>query len=274
MGYVLFDDGYHRPSKTYSPAEEQFQQTWLQMDTPVTLIREFRQDVRMVSSVCRSRYIDFAHSETRTAIEIDGNDHLDRQDDDRLREWELQQLGWNILRFTNTQIWKDPHGCAIIVQEHINTHSRMTPAYWPLPALRPSQPGPQQHRALRVQQFRERSPQKAHPRLLAFWWAFFSGIITGALASLSIPLGPLPTGLLLSVFAFFAGFLTGKVTPRRWAGAITGLLAGSIYAAFLSSTIYAPFAPLPLAITPLIAFLAASLASKKRSPRCRRSADK
>jgi very-short-patch-repair endonuclease len=270
MGEILFGYGYDRPNKTYSPAEEQFQETWLQVATPITLFREFKQDVRTVSSVCQFRYIDFAHRETRTAIELDGKDHLERAEDDQQREWELQQLGWNVIRFTNKEVWDDPYGCVLTTLEHIHALQNMTPtgvsAYQPQPFVPRQTPTWQQHRPSRTQR-QQFIPQPEHPalrpRTLAFWWAVFSGIIAGMLAALSLPLGLLPTGLLFSLIAFLAGALTSKVTPRIWAAVLSGLFTGMTYVALLSFTAYFHFAVIPLVIAPLLAFFGARLARRR-----------
>jgi very-short-patch-repair endonuclease len=269
MGEIFSGYGYDRPSKTYSSAEEQFQETWLQLDTPITLIREFKQDVRSVSSVCKFRYIDFAHLQTKTAIELDGKDHMDRLDDDQEREWELQQLGWNVIRFTNKEVWNDPHGCAITALQHIHTLQGMTqaPIYQPQSFTPRYIPTRQQHQPSHTQQQQFMAqPEHLTPRTpsLVFWWTVFSGISAGALAALSIPLGPLPAGLLLSLIAFLAGILTGRVTPRIWAGALTGLFAGLSYAAVLSFTSSAYLSLIFLLIAPLLAFLGARVARRNR----------
>ncbi len=263
MGEIFSGYGYDRPGKTYSPAEEQFQQTWLQLDTPITLFREFRQDVRGVSSVRKYRYIDFAHPQTRIAVEIDGKDHLDRQDEDNEREWELEQLGWNIIRFTNKEVWNDPQSCALTTLQHIYAQQRMTSAlvYQPQPfTLRPPYiptrpPVRPQQRPFQRQQFAQPEHPAPHPRVFAFWWSILSGIGASALVAASLPLGPLPSGFFLCLIALLTGFLTRRVTSRIWATILIGLFTGTTYAATLSFTGFAHFAAIPILLAPLLALL-------------------
>jgi len=51
-----------------------------------------------------------------TVIECDGHDFHERTKEqaakDRSRDRELQQRGYRVLRFTGSEIWKDPFGCA------------------------------------------------------------------------------------------------------------------------------------------------------------------
>ena len=57
-----------------------------------------------------SQYIlDFAYLDNRLAIELDGGCHneKDQQYDDAVRTKNLEQLGWRVLRFTNSEVFHD-----------------------------------------------------------------------------------------------------------------------------------------------------------------------
>ncbi len=60
---------------------------------------------------------DFYNSEAMLVIEVDGDSHdADRQRFDRERDGDLSAHGYNVLRFTNAQIFEDPHQvCAQIL---------------------------------------------------------------------------------------------------------------------------------------------------------------
>lgn len=67
------------------------------------------------------RYIaDFACEQLKLIIEIDGGVH-DRDDiilRDHLRQEELEQLGWTVLRFTNDEALGRPELIAATVRDH------------------------------------------------------------------------------------------------------------------------------------------------------------
>ena len=59
------------------------------------------------------RYIlDFACRSARLAVEIDGSQHLDAARHDDMRTRFLESLGWQVLRFWNSEVRENPDGVA------------------------------------------------------------------------------------------------------------------------------------------------------------------
>ena len=74
--------------------------------------------------------IDFAYPELKIAIECDSVAwHLDREafERDRLRDLELQAMGWVVLRFTWAKLKYEPHFVAEQVEHHLKQRSRTQP---------------------------------------------------------------------------------------------------------------------------------------------------
>jgi very-short-patch-repair endonuclease len=93
--------------------------TGLPIPVPQHSVRTRRQD----------RDIDFAYPDAGLAIEVDGwEEHGTRQafEDDRLRQNELEELGWHVLRFTWKQVQRDPLGVAYT----IGTALGLAPRRW------------------------------------------------------------------------------------------------------------------------------------------------
>jgi very-short-patch-repair endonuclease len=62
------------------------------------------------------RRIDFAYPKERIAIELDGfaaHSSWSAFEHDRVRQNELEELGWSVRRFTWTQVQNDPIGAAV-----------------------------------------------------------------------------------------------------------------------------------------------------------------
>lgn len=59
-------------------------------------------------------------------VECDGHDFHERTKEqaqsDKSRDRELQEQGYFVLRFTGSEIWRDPRGCAIQLNSFIQTH--------------------------------------------------------------------------------------------------------------------------------------------------------
>jgi very-short-patch-repair endonuclease len=58
--------------------------------------------------------IDFALPEKKVAIELDGHEYHKTQEQrtyDAQRERTLQELGWQVIRFTGTEIYRDVSAC-------------------------------------------------------------------------------------------------------------------------------------------------------------------
>lgn len=53
--------------------------------------------------------VDLANLKLKIAIEVDGNSHYSRKEQDKKKDEKLNSLGWKVLRFTNNQIkeWID-----------------------------------------------------------------------------------------------------------------------------------------------------------------------
>ncbi len=66
--------------------------------------------------------VDFAHLETKTAIELDGHSfHSHKQDRNRdyARQHDIESQGWYILRFTGSQVWSDVESCIDLADSRI-----------------------------------------------------------------------------------------------------------------------------------------------------------
>lgn len=58
--------------------------------------------------------VDFAVLDKNIAIEIDGHDYhktKEQRTNDAERERNLELLGWKVIRFTGSEIFKDTEGC-------------------------------------------------------------------------------------------------------------------------------------------------------------------
>jgi very-short-patch-repair endonuclease len=67
--------------------------------------------------------VDFAWPEYRLIVEIDGRtDHTDPidVDYDKRRQWALEKLRWRVLRFTGSEVFKDPRKFAARVQKALD----------------------------------------------------------------------------------------------------------------------------------------------------------
>lgn len=61
--------------------------------------------------------VDFYCPELKLVIEVDGADHMNKIELDKLRQKELEGIGLSVLRFTNRDIRKDMNG---VIQSIIN----------------------------------------------------------------------------------------------------------------------------------------------------------
>lgn len=57
--------------------------------------------------------IDIANPELKIAVEVDGNSHKlkKNQINDRLKDKILNELGWNVLRFKNEEVFDNVYKC-------------------------------------------------------------------------------------------------------------------------------------------------------------------
>jgi very-short-patch-repair endonuclease len=61
---------------------------------------------------CGPFYIDFAARQARLGIELDGETHADRAEQDARRTAFLERQGWRIIRFTNNDVMANAEGVA------------------------------------------------------------------------------------------------------------------------------------------------------------------
>lgn len=63
--------------------------------------------------------LDFACIEKRLCVELDGEYHEHRPIEDFAREDYLKSKGWNIARFTNEELLKDPESVGIAIARYM-----------------------------------------------------------------------------------------------------------------------------------------------------------
>lgn len=63
-----------------------------------------------------TRFADFACRKAKVVVELDGDFHLNREEEDRKRDEEIASFGYLVLRFSNTQVLEDGD---LVVQEII-----------------------------------------------------------------------------------------------------------------------------------------------------------
>lgn len=82
--------------------------------TPQASVKKFRVDFVIE---------DQDHPGLKVAVECDGHDFHERTKQqaqkDRSRDRELQALGYLVLRYTGSEIWRDPYKCAEDIQSKI-----------------------------------------------------------------------------------------------------------------------------------------------------------
>ncbi|MBA2679602.1 MAG: DUF559 domain-containing protein [Ktedonobacteraceae bacterium] len=113
-----------------------FGTTWMNLQTDIRLIQEFEERY-IINGKVQRRFVDFAHPETKTAIELDGSVHKrpDVQANDLRRQREMERIGWTFIRFTNPQILRDPQGCAQFALQCIQSRQHLSPVqYCSIPA--------------------------------------------------------------------------------------------------------------------------------------------
>jgi very-short-patch-repair endonuclease len=70
-----------------------------------------------------SRYIaDFCSLELKFIIEVDGvtHDNPENQQKDKIRQIELEQLGYKVIRFQDNEVLKNIEGVRIVIRQEIN----------------------------------------------------------------------------------------------------------------------------------------------------------
>lgn len=92
-----------------SPIEIKFWEEWTKDRA------RFRLNLQQQFNVLGGRYrLDFAHLETKTAIELDGYDYHASKEQfikDRERQRRLEADGWYVMRFAGSEVWRNPQAC-------------------------------------------------------------------------------------------------------------------------------------------------------------------
>jgi very-short-patch-repair endonuclease len=89
------------------------------------------------------RYIvDFFCNELRLAIEIDGDSHEYKMEEDKVRQKELEGYGITFLRFDEVDVKKDVNNVVLVIEEWIGEYEEHTPG--PSQEGRRHTPGPSQ----------------------------------------------------------------------------------------------------------------------------------
>ncbi|GCE26342.1 hypothetical protein KDA_18260 [Dictyobacter alpinus] len=93
-------------SQSFTPPtsyiEERFLYFWIKHNIPYTLVRQYQ---------IGPYYTDFAHLESRVIIEIDGAAYHSTPEQiqrDQYRQQRLEDWGWTVIRFTGSQVYRDP----------------------------------------------------------------------------------------------------------------------------------------------------------------------
>ncbi len=72
--------------------------------------------------------VDFIHRKTGLVIEIDGSVHIKQREYDELREHILEGKGYQIIRFTNSEVFKKRDEVLIRIKKKIDEVRDLTPA--------------------------------------------------------------------------------------------------------------------------------------------------
>lgn len=93
------------------------------VDADLGDIFEFQKPIFMDKQVCSKSFyiVDFLFPDKKLVVEIDGKYHNDKfvNIDDTLRELHLKDAGYNIIRFTNQQVFDDVN-CKNIINKILN----------------------------------------------------------------------------------------------------------------------------------------------------------
>lgn len=71
--------------------------------------------------------VDFFCNELMLAIEVDGDSHNEKQEDDQKRQYRLEELGVRFLRFDGNEIIKNIEGVLYVIIDWIEQHEEPTP---------------------------------------------------------------------------------------------------------------------------------------------------
>lgn len=99
--------------KGKSPIEEDFFTEWCLTHSMIELKRQYH---------IGKYWVDFAHLETKTVIELDGHQYHSSKRDrnkDYSRHREIEDQGWTIIRFTGSEIFVSVASCVEVVYSRI-----------------------------------------------------------------------------------------------------------------------------------------------------------
>jgi very-short-patch-repair endonuclease len=93
-----------------SPLEEKFWDAWQQAGGATRTV-----ELEYQYNIPDTRYrVDFANIEEKVAIELDGYEYHNSKDqftNDRKRQRELENIGWRVIRFSGSEVYKNPNKC-------------------------------------------------------------------------------------------------------------------------------------------------------------------
>jgi very-short-patch-repair endonuclease len=93
-----------------SPIEEMFWDAWQRAGGAVNTI-----ELEYQYSIPGTKYrVDFANLEEKVVIELDGYEYHNGKEqftNDRQRHREIEKLGWRIIRFSGSEVYKNPDKC-------------------------------------------------------------------------------------------------------------------------------------------------------------------
>jgi very-short-patch-repair endonuclease len=67
--------------------------------------------------------VDFCAPRQKLIIEVDGSQHLDREEQDKKRTSYLESKGYRVLRFWNHDVMNNLEGVMIAIQHALQEHS-------------------------------------------------------------------------------------------------------------------------------------------------------
>jgi very-short-patch-repair endonuclease len=104
-GVVLTTTAEKTRPVTESPIEERFADEWARSARHLPLVRQYP---------VGPYFIDFAHVETRTGIELDGlaaHGSTESIERDRKRQRAIEDAGWHVRRYGGREVHRDVAGC-------------------------------------------------------------------------------------------------------------------------------------------------------------------
>ncbi len=77
---------------------------------------KFHRQVQLLNYV-----VDFANLEHKLVVELDGDSHIGRADEDRRRQRALEQAGYKVLRFGNDDVLREEDAVVTMILRHIES---------------------------------------------------------------------------------------------------------------------------------------------------------